>query len=91
MQFMAVYGAGADDGSTGMHDPWGSLKHLHAQSLPDTQSAAFSIRHPVPDMSRGGNDFQLPGQAVWRTFQGDWFDASLIYRTWVEAGVMVAR
>jgi hypothetical protein len=86
MQFMAVYGAGADDGFyLGMHDPWGSLKHLHAQSLPDTQSAAFSIRHPVPDMSRGGNDFQLPGQAVWRTFQGDWFDASLIYRTWVEA------
>jgi hypothetical protein len=34
-------------------------------------------------MGEPGNGFVLPGTAVWQLLRGDWFDASVIYRSWV--------
>ena len=36
-------------------------------------------------MNQPGNNYTLPGKAVWRLFQGDWFDAAQLYKAWVKA------
>ena len=84
MAFMAAY---SGDGSTGLyvgvHDPLGSTKDINVTSRPERRSVVLSIDHPVADMGRPGNRFELGGEAVWRLLRGDWFDASVIYRDWV--------
>jgi len=84
MQYMAAY---AEDGSTGLyygvHDPFGSTKEIRVRSRPDERKVVLSFEHPVSQMGRPGNRFELCGQAVWQHMAGDWFDAAVIYRRWV--------
>jgi hypothetical protein len=84
MQYMAAYAA---DRSTGLYvaayDPFGSTKQVNAQSHPDRRAVTLSFDHPVPDMGKPGNQFELCGGAVWQLLRGDWFDAAVIYRDWV--------
>ncbi|MBN2474484.1 MAG: hypothetical protein JXB62_07740 [Pirellulales bacterium] len=84
MQYMAAYAA---DRSTGVylavHDPFGGTKQIHAKGRPDQRQVVLAFDHPVPGMGTSGNRFELSGQAVWRLFRGDWFDAAVIYRQWV--------
>ncbi len=84
MPFMAAY---AGDHSTGLyvgvHDPLGSTKDINVAGQPERRSLVLSIDHPVADMGKPGNRFELSGRAVWRLLRGDWFDASVIYRDWV--------
>ena len=81
MQYMAAYAA---DHSTGLyvgaHDPFGSTKQVNAQSRPDRRAVTLSFDHPIPDMGKPGNHFELCGGAIWQLLRGDWFDASVIYR-----------
>jgi hypothetical protein len=84
LQFLAAYRTGA--APTGLylatHDPWGSTKDLRVESEPERHTVRLRFEHPVPDLGRAGNDFALAGDAVWRLFRGDWYDAALIYRDW---------
>lgn len=84
MQFMAAYD---EAGSTGLylatHDPWGSTKDLRVESRPSEHCVVLSFDHPVPDMGKAGNTFELSGVAVWQLLHGDWFDAAVAYRDWV--------
>lgn len=84
MQYMAAY---AEDRSTGLyvatHDPFGSTKQIDAHSHPDRRAVTLSFDHPVPDMGKPANQFELSGEAVWQLLRGDWFDAAVIYRDWV--------
>lgn len=84
MQFLAAYRA---DGQSGLylavHDPWGSTKDLLCESRMSDHSVVLKYDHPVADMGRPGNRFELNGQAVWQLLRGDWFDAAVAYRSWV--------
>ncbi|HSA11821.1 MAG TPA: DUF6259 domain-containing protein [Candidatus Paceibacterota bacterium] len=86
MQFMAAYRDG--DRPAGLyvatHDPWGSTKDLSVKSEPTTHTMRLSFDHPAPDLGRAGNDFVLPGEAVWQLLRGDWFDAAMIYKHWAQ-------
>lgn len=81
MQFSAVYGDGGGL-YCGMHDPFGSYKQIVVESFPDTRSIHLGFEHVVPDLGKPHNTFALSGEAVWQLFDGDWFDASMIYREW---------
>ncbi len=84
MQYMAAYAGNGSTGLyTGIHDPFGSTKEIRAQSRPSRREVVLSFDHPVSQMGRPGNRFELCGQAVWQHMAGDWFDAAVIYRQWV--------
>ena len=38
---------------------------------------------PVTNLGQPENSCNLPGETVWQLFDGDWYDASQIYREWV--------
>jgi hypothetical protein len=84
MQFMAAYD---ETQPTGLyfanHDPWGSTKDLLVESRPAQNAVVLAFDHPVPDMGKPGNSFELSGVAVWQLLRGDWFDAAVTYRDWV--------
>jgi len=84
MQYLAAYNADQRTGLyVAMHDPFGSTKDIFIQSNPEEKRLDFIFYNPVPDMGKGGNDFDLPGKAVWQLLRGDWYDAAMIYRRWV--------
>ncbi len=84
MQFMAVYDRQSQTGLYwAIHDPFGGTKDFAAKTTPPTPTLAWTADVPVPDMGKPGNAYQLEGEAVWQAFQGDWYDAAVIYRDWV--------
>jgi hypothetical protein len=64
------------------HDPFASTKDFIAKPR-DSSSLEIQITWPAPDSGVPGNDWQCPGEAVFESFGGDWFDAAQIYRNWV--------
>ena len=86
MQFMAAYREG--DGATGLyvglHDPWGSTKHLELKSAPTSRVVRLAFEVPASDLNQAGNDLALNGEAVWQLLRGDWFDAARLYKTWAQ-------
>ena len=86
MQFLAAYDQSTRRGIYwGLHDPVASTKDLQCVSDATRHTLRLSADHPVPDMTRPGNRFELSGQAVWQLLVGDWYDAARIYRAWVRA------
>jgi hypothetical protein len=81
LQMMAVY-----DGDTGLylaaHDPGGHPKTFAYTPLPWEGETAtlFTINHALPEV--GGHDFAPDYPAVLGPFDGDWYDASMVYKVW---------
>ncbi len=83
MQFTALLGNGlgfycaAEDGQA-------NRKHLDWTPDAERKTLAVSISHPV--LNWGADkmvlEYRSPGDLVVGPFQGDWFDASRIYRKW---------
>lgn len=86
MQFLAAYREGPSPSGlyVGLHDPWGSTKHLEFKSTPAARTVRLAVEVPAPDLTRPGNDFVTSGEVVWQLLRGDWFDAARIYRAWAE-------
>ena len=84
MQFMAAYAEAEGGLYVASHDPWGSTKQLVLKSDPQARSLNVRFEHPAPNMGSAGNGFDLEGEAVWQLFRGDWFDAAMIYKQWVQ-------
>jgi hypothetical protein len=89
MQFMAAYGLGAD-GSSGVyvaaHDTTAASKTFlftPAKHLIGS-SGAFAVSAIVPGAGVPGSNAPT-WPVVVRTFEGGWWDASQIYRSWVLA------
>ena len=80
MQYMAYYNSryGLYFGS---HDPKASLKTLTASG--NLGSIAVNIENPAPNRTIAGNDWEFPGFFELAAYQGDWYDAALIYKGWV--------
>lgn len=84
MQFLASYDGDDERGLyVGIHDPLASTKDIALHGLPGDDAVSMAFEHPAAQMGVGGNGFELPGVAVWQIFEGDWFDAAMIYRDWV--------
>lgn len=88
--FTAMYNAVPPDSRCpnglycGVHDPNGNEKNILIAGAGQSGQTLFSVTCPATFVRRPGNSQTLPGQMVWQAFSGDWYDAALIYRDFVE-------
>jgi hypothetical protein len=86
MPYFAVYDSQGKAGLyVGTHDPWASWRDILIVKNTEPGDIGLNFTYPAPNSDQPGNDFQFPGEAVWQVFRGDWYDATLIYRDWVQA------
>jgi hypothetical protein len=83
MQYMAYY----DDEGKGLYfgfaDPDAGVKNLLAEGKDGSITIGSNI--PVENMTLPNNDYSYPGAFQLRAFEGDWFDAAMIYKEWVQS------
>lgn len=85
MPYYAIYPSDAkkDGRYFAIHDATGAFKDLYAAS--DANGCVrLSCRFSAQNYGEAGNSQCLPGKAVWQYLNGDWFDATEIYREFVE-------
>ena len=80
MQYFAFWGE-KNGVYLGVHDPDACMKDFHV----DVQKGEGRIQAAFPAINAGkmGNSFTLAGQTRWQAFDGDWFDATQIYKEFV--------
>lgn len=64
------------------HDPTGSIKTISTYS--DEKKVGFRFNWPAPNMGLAGNDYKLPGKAVIGYVAGGWYEAAMIYKSWIK-------
>lgn len=82
MQYTAVYG-GNRGLYFGIHDGRAAYKTICATKT-SAQPVQLYSEYAAEGLGCAGNSFTLSGYAVWRPLRGDWFDAAMIYRSFVE-------
>ncbi|MDO5580951.1 MAG: DUF6259 domain-containing protein [Planctomycetia bacterium] len=66
------------------HDPRGARKTISMIGSPENGTLDLNFKEDLPFLpDQPLHKISLSGQIVWRSFDGDWFDAALIYRDWV--------
>jgi len=81
MQFQAFY-----DGPTGKgvylatHDPVANMMNMQIANTP--KEITWRPGHFPPNITFSQENYELPYDCVVGPFQGDWFDAAQIYRSW---------
>ncbi len=84
MQYAAFYSTESGSGIYfGVHDRVGSVKDILFDSFPSTQSARLYWNQVVENAGQPRNSCSVPANEVWELFEGDWYDATEIYREWV--------
>jgi len=63
------------------HDETASLKNLVIQQ--ENNYVKYYGKHNIPDKTLAGNDWELPGVFELDIYQGNWYDATMIYKDWV--------
>lgn len=85
MQYMALWHTGAKRGLYyGLHDPAPAYKKLLYKKTEDKNIACMKMSMPLKDIDTLCNGQTLEGEAVWELFDGDWYDAALIYKNFFE-------
>ncbi len=85
MQYMALYHTGVGRGLYyGLHDPAPAYKKLEYRKNEQNPVAFMKAVMPLCDIDRPENSQTLAGEAVWQLFDGDWYDAALLYRDFFE-------
>lgn len=65
----------------GFHDPDASLKIF---GITDQDGGVrVQCTNPVADKTINNNDWQMPGHFQLDLYNGDWYDAALLYKEWV--------
>ncbi len=86
MQYMAFYSVSTGRGLYyGLHDPAPAYKRLCFKKKSGESCIRMHGEQPLSGIDKGGNSQTLCGKCVWKLFDGDWYDAAIIYRNWVEA------
>lgn len=81
MEYMAVWYTGAQRGLYyGLHDPAPASKKLSYCRKEDNPIACIKASMPLRDIHLAGNSQTLEGENVWQIFDGDWYDAALLYQ-----------
>ncbi|MDX9982512.1 MAG: DUF6259 domain-containing protein, partial [Lentisphaeria bacterium] len=85
MAWMAVWDDGRAGGFyLGAHDPTGATKQLSLRNADHTSRLEMAVEHSLPFLPDSpGTTASTPGEMVWQTFDGDWYDAAKLYRDWV--------
>ncbi len=86
MQFSAYYNDNYGI-YLGTHDPKASIKKFVIKAN-IKNGVKFENEIPIPNKGIAGNDWEFSGVFRLELFEGDWYDASQIYREWAsqEAG-----
>ncbi len=85
MQYMALWHTGAGRGLYyGLHDPAPAYKKLEYHKPEGNSVAYLKATMPLRDIDMPCNDQTLEGETVWELFDGDWYDAALLYKTFFE-------
>jgi hypothetical protein len=80
MQFLSYYNT-AYGLYFGFHDPDAAIKQFGVKDQHD--GVYIECRIPAENKTVADNSWSMPGHVEIDLFEGDWYDASLIYRTWV--------
>ncbi len=64
----------------GMHDPKSSLKTFVTRVKDN--GLLYANKIPIPNMSKAGNNWEMSGVFCIELFEGNWYEASQIYRNW---------
>lgn len=84
MQFDALYQASTRRGIYyAIHDGQGYHKRFVAEKQGCDSRIRLNASMPFENLTKAGNSGHLAGSTVWQLFDGDWFDASMIYRDFV--------
>ena len=84
MEYMALWHTGAGRGLYyGLHDPAPAYKKLHYEKQ-EGQAPFLKACMPLRDIDRTCNSQSLEGACVWQLFDGDWYDAALLYKGFFE-------
>ena len=85
MQYMAFYNVKTGRGIYyGMHDPAPAYKRFIFEKRAGDGFMKIVACQPLTDIDKGCNSQSLCGKCVWKLFDGDWYDAAVIYRDWAE-------
>ncbi len=68
----------------GTHDPGGAMKYFSAHAN-GFDGLRYSTEIPIPDKGQTDNDWQMEGVFCVELFDGQWYEASQIYKRWVSA------
>ena len=86
MQYMAFYNERTKRGIYyGIHDPAPAYKRFSIKKNAGEEHMLMVARQTLCGINKGCNSQTLFGRCVWRLFDGDWYDAAIIYREWAEA------
>ena len=86
MQYMAFYNDRIKRGIYyGIHDPAPAYKRFSIKKNSGEEFMTMVARQTLCGIDKGCNSQTLYGKCVWRLFDGDWYDAAVIYREWAEA------
>jgi len=80
MQYFAYYNA--DYGVyLGFHDPDATTKRFYVND--ENTGIYLACKFSIPDKTVANNSWEFPGIFQLNLFDGDWYDAALIYKEWV--------
>jgi hypothetical protein len=65
----------------GFHDPDASIKFFGVKDADN--GIKIECRYPVPDYTLAGNNWNLPGVFELDLYNGNWYEAAKIYKSWV--------
>lgn len=86
MQYMALWHTGAGRGIYyGVHDPAPAYKKLEYKKTEGKSVAYMKSTMPLRDIDMPCNGQTLEGEVVWELFDGDWYDAALLYKAFFES------
>ncbi len=68
----------------GIHDPAPAYKKLFVCRKKGDGFMTLGSRYACTDIDVAGNNQTLAGNLVWQIYDGDWYDAALLYRNFVE-------
>lgn len=68
----------------GIHDPAPAYKVCNFDKQIFKQTVSFGFTYPFEFIDKAGNTSALAGKAVWQLFDGDWYDACMIYKDFVD-------
>ncbi len=81
MQFMAFWNKAAKRGIYyGIHDPAPAYKKIFFQKNKDEKYFTFKASQPLTNINSPKNSQKLFGECVWQIFDGNWYDAAMLYR-----------
>lgn len=84
MQYMAFWDRKAGRGLyVGLHDPAPAYKRFLYEKQTGNPVAHLKASMPLRDLGLPANSQTLEGELVWELFDGDWYDAALLYRAFV--------